>query len=514
MIRTNQSTIFEPAQTLEDIKSDFITVASHQLRTPISAVRWSLDTLLSGRAGKLSTRQKEIVIAAYQNNKFMVKVVNDLLRASRLDEKGTSLMPNFENIISLTKKLIKKHLAWAKASNCTIILKSEKNLPKVFIDFSQAKLILDDLIDNAIRYSRSKGLIRIYLKKTKNFLIFRIVDDGIGIPSDQKHLVFTKFFRARNAMKAQTEGLGLDLYIAKKIIEASGGKIVFKSRENRGSIFTLYLPLTKSQFENQVEGERESVEDILKKEREFVTITVHELKAPLGVSKWSLEMLKSQKPGRLNKNQLELIDQIYHGNERLLVLVRDLLNLAKLQEGQFEVNIKPLNLDPVLAEVVSSFNSSIKVKKINLTIFKQIKPLPLVLADESRIAQVLTNLLSNAIKYTPAGGKIDIQVSQKSGNELKPIFQKLNYGKIYHTKNNKGYLVFCVADTGVGISVQDQQKLFTRFFRSKKILASQVEGTGLGLYISKSIINLHQGDIWFTSEFGQGSNFYFSFPLV
>jgi len=225
-------------------------------------------------------------------------------------------------------------------------------------------------------------------------------------------------------------------------------------------------------------------------------------------------MLKSQKPGRLNKNQLELIDQIYHGNERLLVLVRDLLNLAKLQEGQFEVNIKPLNLDPVLAEVVSSFNSSIKVKKINLKIFKQIKPLPLVLADESRIAQVLTNLLSNAIKYTPAGGKIDIQVSQKSGNELKPIFQKLNYGKIYHTKNNKGYLVFCVADTGVGISVQDQQKLFTRFFRSKKILASQVEGTGLGLYISKSIINLHQGDIWFTSEFGQGSNFYFSLPLV
>src|SRR3989338_9959856 len=118
MIRTNQSTIFEPAQTLEDIKSDFITVASHQLRTPISGIRWSLDTLLSGRAGKLSEKQKEVASEAYQNNKFMVKVVNDLLRVSRLEEKGVTLVPQFLSLKKIVKESIEQFKDLATALNC------------------------------------------------------------------------------------------------------------------------------------------------------------------------------------------------------------------------------------------------------------------------------------------------------------------------------------------------------------------------------------------------------------
>ena len=502
---------------LEDIKSDFITVASHQLRTPISGIRWSLDTLLSGRAGKLSEKQKEVASEAYQNNKFMVKVVNDLLRVSRLEEKGVTLVPQLVNLAKLTKEIVRKHQDWCQAANCHINLEVEKNLPPAYLDPLQINPVIDALVDNAVRYSQAKGIIKINVKKLKNYLLFKIQDNGIGIPADQKHLVFSKFFRGRNAMRAQTEGLGLDLYLAKKIIEASGGRIEFKSTENKGTIFNVYLPLSKKQLlETQTDAREkpDEVEDVLKKEREFVSITVHELKAPLSITKWSLEMLKGGKPGKLNRDQLELIDQVYRGNERLLVLVRDLLNLAKLQEGKFEIEPKPIELEKIINDVIDGFRAEAERKKILIQWQKSKKTLAKVLADPARVAQVVTNLVSNAIKYTPTNGKIVIAIEPKSGWELKNIGQKLTTANIIYTGNKKGYLALAVKDTGIGISPEDQQKLFTRFFRSKRVLKSEAEGTGLGLYITKSIVNLHRGDIWFTSQLGKGSTFYLTLPIA
>lgn len=499
---------------LERIKSDFITVASHQLRTPISAVRWSLDTLLSGRVGALSDKQKEVVKDAYQNNKFMVKVVNDLLRVSRIEEKGVNLVPEFVNLVHLTKEIIAKHKEFARACNCKIILVADKNLPKVYIDPLQTRPVIEALIDNAIRYNKSKGEIKITFKKLNHYLLFKIQDKGIGIPAEQQHLVFTKFFRGRNAMKAQTEGIGLDLYVAKKIIVASGGKINFKTTENKGTIFNVYLPLFKEQAENAVVEKEEETENILKKEREFVSITVHELKAPLGITKWSLEMLKNQKVGKLNKNQIELIEQVYRGNERLLVLVRDLLNLAKLQEGKFEIEAKPIQFEKVISDVVNGFQMEAKKKKIALQWEKSKKPLPKVLGDPSRVAQVATNLISNAVKYTPENGKVTAFITKKSGRELKDIGRSLETADISYDNNKNDYLVLAVKDTGIGISKEDQKKLFSKFFRSKKVLKTGAEGTGLGLYITKSIVSLHKGDIWFTSQPGRGSTFYFSLPIA
>ncbi len=503
------------SDNLEGIKSDFITVASHQLRTPISAIRWSLDTLLSGRAGDLSGKQREVINEAYQNNKFMVKVVNDLLKVSRIEEKGVQLVPQLVNLAKLVRSIIKKHQDFLKACNCKVALIIENGLPKAYFDSLNIEPVIDALLDNAIRYSQGRGEIKITLKKVKKYLLFKIQDNGIGIPANQQHLVFSKFFRGRNAMRAQTEGLGLDLYLVKRVIEATGGKVTFKSLENKGSIFSVYLPLAKNKL-NQIkpDNKKEKAEDILKKEREFVSITVHELKAPLGITKWSLEMLKGGKPGKLNTNQLELIEQIYRGNERLLVLVRDLLNLAKLQEGKFEVEPKPIQFESVISDVINGFYAEVKRKKLNLEWLKPKKPLPKVLADSSRTAQVVTNLISNAIKYTPPNGKVVISIKAASGSELKKIDSNLTTADISYTNNKKGYLVLAVMDTGIGISEDDQKKLFGRFFRSKKVLKSETEGTGLGLYITKSIVNLHKGDIWFTSKLGKGSIFYLSLPIA
>lgn len=498
----------------EDIKSDFITVASHQLRTPISAVRWSLDALLSGKAGELSKKQKEITAEAYKNNSFMVKVVNDLLRIARIEEKGISLVPEFASLKIIVQEVIKKQKDFAKACNCQINVAAEKELPKAYIDPLQVKVVINGLINNAVRYSRGQCKIEINLKKNKSYLIFKIKDNGIGIPAKQQELVFSKFFRGTNAMKAQSEGMGLDLYLMKKIVDASDGMINFVSKENRGTTFTVYLPIAKKEFELSNQKIKENPENLLKKEREFVAITIHELKAPLGVSKWSLEILKNGKAGQLNKDQNQLIEQIYRGNERLLVLVRDLLNLAKIQEGEFDIKPKRLQLEKVINEVMTGFRVAAKQKNINLRWKKTNKLLPRVNADQNRIAQVLTNIISNAVKYTPEKGRVLIEVKRKTGADLKKINDNLDTANISFVDNKKGYLVVSVQDTGMGISKAEQKKMFTRFFRSKKVLKTGAEGTGLGLYITKSIVNLHNGDIWFASRLSEGSTFYFSLAIA
>lgn len=501
---------------LEDIKSDFITIASHQLRTPISAIRWSLDLLLSGRAGTLTDKQREIANEAYQNNKFMIKVVNDLLRVSRIEEKGINLIPEFIDLNPIITEIIKQYDDLASAFNCTITFNPSKiNSPKVYVDPIQIKPVIETLIDNAVRYTRVRGKITITLKKIKDEIVLTITDNGIGIPEKEKGLVFSKFYRGSNAIKAQTEGLGLDLYVIKKIITASRGRIEFKSKENQGTSFKLYLPSIKLPVEVVKIDKAEEVEAAraLKKEREFVSITVHELKAPLGITKWSLEMLQGQKPGKLNDDQLELIDQVYRGNERLLVLVRDLLNLSKLQEGKFEIDIRQINFSNIVTDVVKSFQAQAENKNLKLVWHQAKASLPKVNADQARVAQVVTNLISNAVKYTPSGGKVEIKLEKKTGQQLKNLSKKFKTINIQHADNKPGYLIMSVKDTGIGISTKDQTKLFTRFFRSKQVLKSEAEGTGLGLYITKSIVNLHQGDIWFTSKLGKGSMFYFSLPI-
>ncbi len=501
------------ATSLEHIKSDFITVASHQLRTPISAIRWSLDTLLQNRVGQLTEKQRQVVNEAYHNNTLMVKIVNDLLRVARIEEKGVNPVPELVNVRAMTDEIIKRHAIFAKASNTTVSVKADRALPKAYIDPLNLEVILDVLIDNAIRYTKARGKVIIEFKKVNGFLSVQVHDNGIGIPSKQHHLVFSKFFRGENASTVQTEGLGLDLYITKRIVEAAGGSINFRSVAGKGSTFIINVPVDQKQYERAAiqEYQQDNFER-LKKEREFVSITVHELKAPLGTSKWSLELLLGKRSGPLTADQVELIERVYRGNERLLVLVRDLLNLSKLQEGKFEIAPIATSLDQLITDVVQSFSDEARQKSVRLVVPAS-KKLPKVLADPNRIGQVLTNLVSNAVKYTPQNGSVTITVQKMSGQSLEKLNATLTTADVGFTSHRKGYLVVAVHDTGIGISQEDQRKLFTRFFRSKKVLITKAEGTGLGLYITKSIVNLHRGDIWFHSTLRKGSTFFFSLPI-
>ena len=450
----------------------------------------------------------------------MVKVVNDLLRAARVEQRGVSLVPKTVVLQPMLREIVRRVKDFADAFNCQISLEIDSDLQRVYVDVIQIQPIIEGLLDNAIRYSNQVGKILISAKNTNGYVLVSIKDNGIGIPSDQQDKIFGRFFRARNAIKSQTEGLGLDLYISRIITEQSGGRLTFKSTEGKGSVFQLYLP-TKTTFEkiapSQTMRDAEPISDpenILKKEREFVSITVHELKAPLGMARWSLEMLADQKVGKLNNDQKELIEQLQRGNERLLVLVRDLLDLAKLQEGQFTVAPKPMKLETVVKDALAGFTLQAKQKKLRLQTVYRVKPTPKIVGDPIRIAQAVTNLISNGVKYTLNGGSVTVEISKMNSAQLRTIDKEVPTANLLNASNKKGYVVVAVKDTGIGIPAAEQEKMFTRFFRSKNVLQSKAEGTGLGLYITKSIINLHHGDVWFTSLEGHGSTFFISLPIT
>lgn len=616
------------------VTADFATVASHQLRTPISIIRWSLDVLKSGRVGKVSSQQKIYLDQAYDQNIFMARIVNDLLKISRLESGVLSLHVESLDFIKVVQSVIKRYTPLFKAFNCKIQFKAKGNIPKIKTDKIKITEVIATLTDNAVRYSRGKNNIKIYIKKVKDYLQFKISDQGVGIPTQQQRLVFTKFFRGSDAIKLQTQGLGLQLYIAKHLVEALGGKIWFESHYLLGTSFYINIPLqyTKKplvnyqepalKFTNQIldyfynsindgliiidgfqrilrinqqagiilgyssrqvlgrkinkflknkelyfalqqaeTGNKRKVtflyknvlgsdiytykvsvfpiihyathegwliifhyperkessfykeSEILKREREMVSVTVHELKNPLSVTKWSLEMLQSGRAGKINIRQRELIDEICRGNERLLVLVSDLLHLSKIEEGKFEIKTRLCNLKNIIHDAIFESKETLHEKKLILKIPPFEKRNPRVLADGRRIHQVIFNLLNNAIKYSPPHHSITLGIKRVQKSYLSEI-EKAMHTKIHFKDHANGYMLFWIKDKGIGIPRNQHKKIFTKFFRGKQILKGKIEGTGLGLYITKSIVHLHKGDIWFESKLNFGSTFYFTLPIA
>src|SRR3989344_8890030 len=234
-------------------------------------------------------------------------------------------------------------------------------------------------------------------------------------------------------------------------------------------------------------GERASIKSI---QSDFVTIASHQLRTPLSAIKWYAEILLSGRQGALNKKQTDHLQEIYRSNERAINLVNDLLDVSRIQEGQIHLEVRPIRIEKVIEEVVDNYNTLIKSSKVNVDFQIVNGPLPEVEADQDKIKRVVMNLLSNAIKYTPAGGRIQM------------ILEK-----------SKHYITVSVVDSGVGIPKEDESKIFEKFFRSQNVIKLAPDGTGLGLYIAKSLVEAMGGKIGFDSEEGKGTTFHFTIPL-
>lgn len=243
------STSLEREQ-IEKMKSEFVSVASHQLRTPLTGIKWFAELMLRGKAGVVSESQKDFLQQIHDSNERMIALVEDLLNVSRI-ETGTKFeikkVPTnvVEIIDSLTTDLV------GLAHKHEVTLEKSGAFPITYelpFDADKIRQVFANLLSNAVKYSKKGGKVIVDLKDTRaeNKVLITVKDTGLGIPKKQQSRMFEKFFRADNVQTAETEGTGLGLYIAKAIIEGHGGKIWFESEENVGTTFFVELPTNRS----------------------------------------------------------------------------------------------------------------------------------------------------------------------------------------------------------------------------------------------------------------------------
>ncbi len=230
---------------VERMKTEFVSLAAHQLRTPLSAIKWTLQMFLEGDLGKITEEQREFVEKTYQANERMIRLINDLLNVARIEEGRYLYKPILSDLGLIVESVVDFYKEEAERKGVKIKFEKKEKLPKVKVDEEKIKLAATNLIDNAIEYTPKGGEVTICLKSDKKEIEFSVQDTGIGIPENQKERVFTKFFRAANAMRIQTEGTGLGLFITKNIIEAHKGRIWFQSKEGEGTTFYFTLPIAE-----------------------------------------------------------------------------------------------------------------------------------------------------------------------------------------------------------------------------------------------------------------------------
>lgn len=229
---------------VERMKNEFVSLSAHQLRTPLSAIKWTVKMLLGGDLGKITKEQREFLEKTYSSNERMIGLINDLLDVTRIEEgrylsdfSSVNIEKVVETVINLQEEEIKKRDLDFEFK------KPEKKLPKIKADSEKIRLVIQNLIDNAIKYTKVGGKVTVLISGGKKKIKVSVKDTGVGIPLGQQGRLFTKFFRATNAGKLEAEGSGLGLFISKNIIEAHGGKIWFESQEGKGSSFCFTLPV-------------------------------------------------------------------------------------------------------------------------------------------------------------------------------------------------------------------------------------------------------------------------------
>ena len=227
---------------LDKAKDEFITMASHQLRTPLTAIKGYLSMLLEGDAGEIKVGQYEFVEEAYSGATRMVALINDLLNVSRMETGRFFLEPTDFELTRLINEEIKQLEKTAKDKGLEVeFTKKGRGDIKLCADEMKVRQVVMNFIDNAIYYTIN-GKIKVRVSQDKESAYFEVTDNGIGVPKEQQKHLFTKFYRAENARRTRPDGTGLGLFMAKKVIEEHGGEIIFHSEEGRGSTFGFKLP--------------------------------------------------------------------------------------------------------------------------------------------------------------------------------------------------------------------------------------------------------------------------------
>ncbi|MCW1930621.1 MAG: ATP-binding protein [Candidatus Kerfeldbacteria bacterium] len=246
-------------KAIDEEKSSFVSVASHQLRTPLTSINWYLEMLLSGETGTLKHQQKEYIEEVHRSSRRLVGLVDDLLNVSRIESGKLSIRPEKIHPVQIITDAIKEVQPLLNTSQAHITFSNtSRSIPQMFLDPNLFHELIHNLLTNAIRYSPhdTASIITVnarvidvtkkqrheHLKKSGKYVVFSIEDQGIGIPEEARPQLFQKLFRADNAMHAVAEGTGLGLYLVKMIVDQSGGTIWYTTEEKKGTTFFVAFP--------------------------------------------------------------------------------------------------------------------------------------------------------------------------------------------------------------------------------------------------------------------------------
>lgn len=269
------------------------------------------------------------------------------------------------------------------------------------------------------------------------------------------------------------------------------------------------LPLKSATLYEMKEQANKKLERLERLKSEFISIVSHELRTPLTAIKNSLDIILSGKAGELTENMDKFLNMAKRNSVRLSGIINDLLDLSKIEAGKMDFKFEIIKMAPVIEDIKANLNEMAKEK--NLTLNLQLEDNSTdIYADAHRLEQVLTNLISNAIKFTPENGKIDIRTKLI---EAKDINYVENFDKEFKQLHGE-YLQVCVKDNGIGISREHLAHVFDKFAQIENSLSRKVGGSGLGLPITRQLLEAHNGTIWCNSKPDKGSSFYFVLPVA
>jgi signal transduction histidine kinase len=223
---------------------DSMLLFVHQLKSEITATKWSLAMILKGDFGQITEKQKNVLENIIKKNESLISLANKLLTGAKTERKLYAYNQKAVNMEDIIESIISSSLEEIKKNNINLdFTKSPQPPPQIMVDEGMIKLALQNIFENAVKYTLPGGAIKISLVSDKKNIEISMKDSGIGISEKQKNKLFNKFFRGANAVKMDSAGSGLGLFIAKNIIEAHQGKIWFQSQENKGSTFYVSLPI-------------------------------------------------------------------------------------------------------------------------------------------------------------------------------------------------------------------------------------------------------------------------------
>ena len=225
------------------MKMEFLTIMTHQIRTPFTNLRWVVDLLVTDKVGSFDKKQKEYLEILRENSERLEELINKIITVSKIEQGEFPMAKKKFSLGKLIVKAVKESRVYAEASNIKVETDISKDIPELVADQGQIMEVVENLLNNAIKYSKKKGKVEISAVVKEEKVRVEIKDSGLGIPEEDQKYIFRKFFRSKNAVKHQTQGSGLGLFIIKSIIGAHKGKVGFSSQVRKGTTFWFTLPI-------------------------------------------------------------------------------------------------------------------------------------------------------------------------------------------------------------------------------------------------------------------------------